>query len=79
MNAAAKGEVLFFIHADMQLHKDSLEAICKQIETGFDRGGFATIFDTHNEKIIFAGYFTTMACKMVQRCPLKVTFDNAIS
>ena len=49
--AAAKGKVLFFIHADMELHDNTLEAICHQIEEGFDGGGFANIFDEHNSKI----------------------------
>lgn len=54
MNAAAKaanGKVLFFIHADMVLHNETLEAICKQMEEGFDGGGFSNVFDEHNSKI----------------------------
>ena len=54
MNAAAavaKGNVLFFIHADMEFHDDTLEAICRQMEEGYDGGGFANIFDEHNSKI----------------------------
>lgn len=54
MNAAAKaanGEVLFFIHADMILHHQTLEAICMQMEKGYDGGGFANVFDEHNSKI----------------------------
>ena len=54
MNAAAKvasGEVLFFVHADMIFHENTLEAICKQIEEGFDGGGFANVFDDFNPKI----------------------------
>ena len=54
MNAAAKaakGKVLFFIHSDMTLHEDTLEAICHQIERGYVGGGFANVFDEQNEKI----------------------------
>ncbi len=54
LNAAAKeakGEVLFFVHADMVFHTDTLKAICQQMEEGFDGGGFANVFDKHNSKI----------------------------
>ena len=54
---AANGKVLFFIHADMIFHDETLEALCKQIEEGYDGGGFANIFDEHNSKIKQLGTF----------------------
>jgi len=54
MNDAAKvarGDVLFFVHADMKLADNTLSVIQKQIDLGFDGGGFANIFDECNDKI----------------------------
>lgn len=55
MNAgakAAKGMILFFAHADMSFAKGTLQAICDAIKLeGFDGGGFANVFDQHNERI----------------------------
>ena len=54
MNEAAKvarGDVLFFVHADMKLADTSFLAIQKQIDLGFDGGGFANVFDEYNNKI----------------------------
>lgn len=48
----AKGDVLFFVHADMKFNPGTLSAIHNVIiKEGFDGGGFANIFDRHNEKI----------------------------
>lgn len=48
----AKGNILFFVHADMTLAKGTLKAISRQInEENFDGGGFANEFDKHNKKI----------------------------
>lgn len=47
----AKGTILFFVHADMFVPEGALTAICNQIEEGFSGGGFANVFDAHNEKI----------------------------
>lgn len=54
MNDAAKvanGDVLFFVHADMQLADNTLSAIQEQIDQGYDGGGFANVFDAYNDKI----------------------------
>ncbi len=54
MNDAAKvahGDVLFFVHADMKLANNTLSAIQNKMSLGYDGGGFANIFDTHNDKI----------------------------
>jgi len=54
MNDAAKvarGDVLFFVHADMKLADNTMSVIQKQIDLGFDGGGFANVFDEYNDKI----------------------------
>lgn len=54
MNEAAKkatGHILFFVHADMELHKDTLKQIHRHIVNGFDAGGFSNVFTEHNRKI----------------------------
>jgi len=54
MNEAAKvarGDVLFFVHADMKLAETTFSAIQRQIDLGFDGGGFANVFDEYNNKI----------------------------
>jgi glycosyltransferase involved in cell wall biosynthesis len=55
MNAGAheaKGDILFFVHADMTLAPDTLSAINEKIYTqGNDGGGFKNIFSTKNDKI----------------------------
>jgi len=50
--AEAKGDILFFVHADMHLSPSTFSAIHACIyEHGYDGGGFANEFDTHNQKI----------------------------
>ena len=54
MNDAAKvarGDVLFFVHADMKLADNTMSVIQKQIDLGFDGGGFTNVFDEYNDKI----------------------------
>ena len=54
LNEAARhaaGAVLFFVHADMQVPDGALAAISEQLSRGFDGGGFANEFDTHDRKI----------------------------
>jgi rSAM/selenodomain-associated transferase 2 len=54
MNDAAKvarGDVLFFVHADMKLADNTMSVIQKQIDLGYDGGGFANVFDEYNNKI----------------------------
>ncbi len=47
----AKGDILFFVHADMKFSEKTFLAIQQCIDKGFDGGGFANVFDEHNEKI----------------------------
>lgn len=51
----AKGQILFFVQADMFVPDGALEAICNQLEEGFDGGGFANEFDAHNKRIKLIG------------------------
>jgi len=55
MNEAAKianGDILFFVHADMKLPKNTLSSLYQCIiEDEFDGGGFANIFDRYNSRI----------------------------
>ena len=47
----AKGDILFFVHADMKLAPNTFTALQEKIDLGYHGGGFANIFDQHNEKI----------------------------
>lgn len=47
----SKGDILFFVHADMFVPIGALNAILSQIDEGFNGGGFANVFDTENAKI----------------------------
>lgn len=55
MNEAAKkanGEILFFVHADMQFPENTLSIIYEcVVKNNIDGGGFANVFDKHNNKI----------------------------
>jgi GT2 family glycosyltransferase len=48
---AARGDILFFVHADMKLAENTLTVIQKHIGLGYDGGGFANLFDEYNDKI----------------------------
>jgi rSAM/selenodomain-associated transferase 2 len=47
----SKGDILFFVHADMFVPSGALNSIISQIGEGYNGGGFANVFDTHNDKI----------------------------
>lgn len=51
----AKGEILFFVHADMFVPNGAITALCNQIQDGFDGGGFSNEFDQHHKKIKLLG------------------------
>ncbi|CAM1345419.1 glycosyltransferase [Tenacibaculum amylolyticum] len=48
---AATGDVLFFVHADMQFPNNTFTSIIDVITQGYAGGGFANVFDSQNEKI----------------------------
>lgn len=54
MNTAAKaatGDLLFFVHADMQFPNNTFISITNTVQQGYAGGGFANVFDSQNEKI----------------------------
>lgn len=55
MNSAAERagdcDVLFFVHADMQLPRNVFDSIGKAINEGYDGGGFSNVFDEKNAQI----------------------------
>ena len=48
---AARGNILFFVHADMLLPEHVFLKSQQTIAEGVDGGGFSNIFDQYNEKI----------------------------
>ena len=50
--AEAKGDILFFVHADMIIPHNALKSIEHCVyKNNSDGGGFSNVFDRHNEKI----------------------------
>ena len=47
----AKGMVLWFLHADMELPVEAITNIKKVIKQGYHGGGFANVFDKYNDRI----------------------------
>lgn len=54
---AAKGDILFVVHADMELAENTLETIQKHVDEGYDAGGFANTFKNHNDRIKSLGHW----------------------
>ncbi len=49
---AAAGDVLFFVHADMEIPPGALAELRRVIEQeGYDGGGFSNVFARHNDRI----------------------------
>jgi rSAM/selenodomain-associated transferase 2 len=44
--AAARGEILLFLHADTRLPPAAVEAVCAAVDRGFEGGGFLISFAT---------------------------------
>ena len=52
----AKGDILFFVQADMFLPKGTLKIIVEKIEQqNYDGGGFSNVFSSYNKKIKYLG------------------------
>lgn len=55
LNAAAthaNGDILFFVHADMELPPYTISKICEKVfNEGYDGGGFSNVFSNHNRLI----------------------------
>ncbi|MDO5718050.1 MAG: TIGR04283 family arsenosugar biosynthesis glycosyltransferase [Tissierellia bacterium] len=55
MNSAAKiakGSVLWFVHSDSKVEKDSLSAIKYAVDSGFHAGCFSLYFYDHDDKLL---------------------------
>jgi rSAM/selenodomain-associated transferase 2 len=75
----AKGDILFFVHADMFVPDGALTEICNRIDKGYDGGGFLNIFSSHNEKIKCLGRIMNFRIRKGEQ-PDKLIFygDNGI-
>lgn len=51
----ARGDVLFFLHADAELPPGALIAIRRKLDEGYDGGGFSNVFASHNRRIKLLG------------------------
>lgn len=53
---AARGDILFFVHADLWLPEGALRRIDEWINVlGYDGGGFSNVFSSHNQHIKLLG------------------------
>ncbi|MDQ3140618.1 MAG: glycosyltransferase [Bacteroidota bacterium] len=75
----AKGEYLFFVHADMTVPPRALTAIKDKIADGCDSGGFSNVFDTHNKKIKWIGRLFHLRLTNKSQAENKIFYgDNGI-
>lgn len=51
----AKGDILFFVHADMFVPRGAIAAIKSCIDSGCEGGGFSNQFDRYNRRIKLLG------------------------
>ena len=56
--AIAKGEILYFVHADSRPPKGFLNDIIQALDEGFDMGCFRFKFDSSNQLLKINSYFT---------------------
>jgi rSAM/selenodomain-associated transferase 2 len=54
----AKGEILYFVHADVIPPRDCLSAIRESVTAGHAMGGFAYLFDSASPLLRFNSFFT---------------------
>lgn len=53
---AARGDILFFVHADLWLPEGTLRRVDEWINVlGYDAGGFSNVFSAHNQRIKLLG------------------------
>jgi glycosyltransferase involved in cell wall biosynthesis len=63
MNHAASiatGDILYFVHADVQLHPDFIRQIEEAIQSGCDLGCYRYRFDSPKKMLWFNGYMTRL-------------------
>jgi len=76
----AKGDILFFVHADMTVPPGALTAIKNKIAEGFDSAGFSNVFDTNNKKIKWIGKLFHLRLTNKSQAEHKLFYgDNGIS
>lgn len=62
MNAAAeiaKGDILYFVHADVMVHKDFIADIKKAIVNGADLGTYRSQYDQYPNPLLYVNAFFT--------------------
>ncbi|MFN2440156.1 MAG: TIGR04283 family arsenosugar biosynthesis glycosyltransferase [Chitinophagaceae bacterium] len=76
----AKGDILFFVHADMYVPNGALKIINGAIhEDGFDGGGFLNIFNIHHNKIKILGRIMHLGLSKKGQAERKIFYgDNGI-
>ncbi|MBI3124032.1 MAG: TIGR04283 family arsenosugar biosynthesis glycosyltransferase [Ignavibacteriales bacterium] len=76
----ATGDILFFVHADMTLPHNVLGIINTSLcEKGFDGGGFANEFSSHNKKIKALGRLLNLRITNKEQSDKKIFYgDNGI-
>jgi len=83
MNAGAKvakGQILFFAHADMIFPESALQVICDTVNLeGFDGGGFSNVFDKHNQWIKRLGGIMNLRFRKKEQSDRNIFYgDNGI-
>jgi hypothetical protein len=61
MNYAASiaaGDILYFVHADVQVHRDYIDHILWAIDSGYDLGCYRYKFNSKKRMLRFNGYMT---------------------
>lgn len=83
LNAAAQqatGDILFFVHADMQLPPGALTRIREMVrDEGYDGGGFSNVFSHHNQTIKRWGRILNLRLRSNDHAGNRIFFgDNGI-
>lgn len=60
----AKGNILYFVHADTRPPKSYLDDIDSSIKSGFSYGCYRSIFDTNSKQMKMNAFFTRFNCLM---------------
>lgn len=67
MNEGAKlasGDILWFVHSDSRVHKESLKHIKEAVQQGYSGGGFSLEFYDYNTSFMkFVGWSSTLRAK----------------
>jgi rSAM/selenodomain-associated transferase 2 len=77
----ARGDILFFVHADMRLPAGTLQRIDESVNTrGYDGGGFSNVFSSHNRRVKVLGRILNAEIRNREDDPGNTLFfgDNGI-